>query len=98
LTRGRRILLLLLLFVDVQDQDGEREGRETIAKTEPRLHHMSATFRQELLNIFHLKTESRIVLEVAKLTDPNVDLVQLLGCCLPHIVPNVILAKRDVCT
>ena len=85
-------------------QDGEEEegrdkqgGEEGIdAKTEPRLHQMSVTFRQELLNIFHLKTESRIGLEVAKLTDPNVDLVQLLGRCLPHIVPNVILAKRDV--
>jgi len=86
-------------------QDGEEEGRDKPdgqkgreAKTEPRLHQMSVTFRQELLNIFHLKTESRIGLEVAKLTDPNVDLVQLLGRCLPHIVPNVILAKRDVCT
>ena len=74
-------------------QEEEEEGEKGEVK---RVHQMSVTFRQELLNIFQLKTDSRIGLEVSKLTDPDVDPVQLLGRCLPHIVPNVILAKREV--
>ncbi len=58
--------------------------------------HMSVTFRQELLSISQIKTDSRIGLEIAKLTKPNFDLVQLLGRSLPHIVPNVSLSKREV--
>ena len=58
--------------------------------------HMSVVFRQELLNTVHLKMDSRIGLEIAKLSDPQYDVVQLIGRCLPHIVPNVILAKREV--
>ena len=60
-------------------------------------HQMSVLFRQELLNLCQAKTDSRIGVEVAKLSDPDLDLVQLLGRCLPHIVPNVSLAKREVC-
>ena len=78
---------------DKQEEEEEGEGERGEVK---RMHQMSVTFRQELLNIFHLKTDSRIGLEVSKLTDPNLDPVQLLGRCLPHIVPNVILAKREV--
>ena len=80
---------------DKQEEEEEEEG-EGEGGQGKRMHQMSVTFRQELLNIFHLKTDSRIGLEVSKLTDPNVDPVQLLGRCLPHIVPNVILAKREV--
>lgn len=58
---------------------------------------MSLAFRQELLNnVTQLKTDSRVGVEVAKLTESNFDLVQLLGRSLPHIVPNVNLAKREV--
>ena len=57
---------------------------------------MSVLFRQELLNTLHLKIASRIGLEIAKLSDSSTDILQLLGRCLPHIVPNVILAKREV--
>ena len=57
---------------------------------------MSVPFRQELLRVSQVKTESRIGLEVAKLAEPNFDLVQLLGRSLPHVVPNVSLSKREV--
>ena len=80
------------LINDKQDDEGATPSRQ---KGESG-HHMSIVFRQELLNICQVKTDSRIGVEVAKLSDPNVDLVQLLGRCLPHIVPNVILAKREV--
>lgn len=56
---------------------------------------MSVAFRQQLLDTLHLKTDSRIGLEVVKLSDPGVDVIQLLARCLPHVVPNVILAKRE---
>ncbi len=59
-------------------------------------HQMSLLFRQELLNVCQTKTDSRIGVEVAKLSDPDLDIVQLLGRCLPYIVPNVSLAKREV--
>ncbi len=59
-------------------------------------HQMSLQFRQELLNVCQAKTDSRIGVEVAKLSDPDLDIVQLLGRCLPHIVPNISLAKREV--
>lgn len=61
-------------------------------------HQMSLLFRQELLNVCQVKTDSRIGIEVAKLSDPDLDIVQLLGRCLPHIVPNISLAKREVST
>lgn len=57
---------------------------------------MSVAFRQELLSISQLKTDSRIGVEVNKLSDPDLDVVQLLGRCLPYIVPNISLAKREV--
>lgn len=57
---------------------------------------MSVMFRQELLSVSQVKTDSRIGLEVAKLTEPSFDLVQLLGRSLPHVVPNVTLSKREV--
>ena len=72
---------------------GEREEEE---KEEVNTRHMSVVFRQELLNTVHLKIDSRIGLEIAKLSDSQYDVVQLVARCLPHIVPNVLLAKREV--
>ena len=65
---------------------------------EPRMRfrHMSLSFRQALLSLTELKSDTRIGLEVAKLADPQLDVVQVFGRCLPHVVPNVILAKREV--
>ena len=58
--------------------------------------HMSVSFRQELLGVCQVKTDSRVGLEVARLAEPNFDVVQLLGRSLPHVVPNVSLSKREV--
>ena len=73
---------------------GEREEEEEEEKVNTR--HMSVVFRQELLNTVHLKIDSRIGLEIATLSDSRCDVVQLVARCLPHIVPNVLLAKREV--
>ena len=79
------------LEVDEEEEDEVEEGVK-----EEGGYRMSVAFRQKLLDIIHLKTDSRIGLEVVKLADPGVDIVQLLGRCLPHVIPNVILAKREV--
>ena len=78
-------------------KEGEGEGvKEGDGEGEVCARQMSVVFRQELLNTVHLKIDSRIGLEIAKLSDSHCDIVQLIGRCLPHIVPNVILAKREV--
>ena len=79
---------------DPKDGGGEEAEVEGVAGVSTR--NMSVAFRQELLNIVHLKIDSRIGLEIAKLSDSKQDIVELVGRCLPHIVPNVILAKREV--
>ena len=57
---------------------------------------MSTTFRQELLNSIRLDTESRVGVEVAKLSDPHVDVIQLMGVNLPEICPHVDVKKKEV--
>lgn len=57
---------------------------------------MSTTFRQELLNSIRLDTESRVGVEVAKLSDPHVDVIQLLGVNLPLICPYIDVLKKEV--
>ena len=63
----------------------------------PRAHkRMSVSFRQALLSSAEFKSDSCIGVEVAKLSDPKLDAVNVFARCLPHVVPNVILAKREV--
>lgn len=76
------------------DRPGEGEMESSMEQVKKL--QMSVVFRQELLSVSQVKTESRIGLEVAKLADPNFDLVQMLGRSLPHVVPNVNLSKREV--
>ena len=74
-----------------KSQDNQPHSPLTIHKR------MSVSFRQALLSTAELKTDSRVGLEVAKLADPQLDAVKVFARCLPHVVPNVILAKREVC-
>jgi hypothetical protein len=64
---------------------------------QPSQRKMCETFRKALLNIaFHVSQDNRLVQEVSKISDSNGEnVVLMLGRCLPHIVPNVILAKRE---
>ena len=62
----------------------------------PRRHLISVCFRQELLNVCQLKTDPKIDGEVAKLASPSMDVVQMLGRTLPHIVPHMMHNKREV--
>lgn len=74
-------------------QDGEMESSLDQSRKQQQ---MSVSFRQELLGVCQVKTDSRISLEVARLAEPDFDVVQLLGRSLPHVVPNVSLSKREV--
>ncbi|CAH1780279.1 unnamed protein product, partial [Owenia fusiformis] len=58
---------------------------------------MSQAFSRTLLNMaFHVSQDNRIIQEVSKITDSSSEkVVMMLGRCLPHIVPNVLLAKRE---
>ena len=60
--------------------------------------HMSAAFQKALLSTaFHVSHDNRIISELSNITDSSGETVVLmLGRCLPHIVPNVLIAKREV--
>ena len=77
-------------------QNDRTEGEIESSLEQVRKQQMSVLFRRELLSVSQVKTDSRIGLEVAKMAEPNFDLVQLLGRSLPHVVPNVALSKREV--
>ncbi|CAL1537768.1 unnamed protein product, partial [Lymnaea stagnalis] len=58
---------------------------------------MTSTFRKALLDVaFHVSQDNRIVSEMSKISHSDVHgVVKMLARCLPHIVPNVLLAKRE---
>ena len=37
-----------------------------------------------------------VVFQVSRIADSEASVMLMLGRCLPHIVPNVLLAKREV--
>lgn len=49
-----------------------------------------------MLPIFVLFTIVSVVLKVCKLSNADENVVLILARCLPHIVPNVLLNKREV--
>ncbi|KAL8571755.1 hypothetical protein ACOMHN_051122 [Nucella lapillus] len=59
--------------------------------------HMSAAFHQALQQTaFHINQENRIVSEMSRLPKSDgVETVAMLARCLPHIVPHVLLGKRE---
>ncbi|XP_064641709.1 RAB11-binding protein RELCH homolog [Lineus longissimus] len=77
------------------------EGKEAIKAGNyswvPVRRNMSNSFQSALLNItFQIDQTNRIVSEVSSITDSSSEkVVNMLGRCLPHIVPNVLLAKRE---
>lgn len=75
-----------------EKQDSERER----SVESPRRMLMSVSFRQELLNVCQLKTDPKLDGEVAKLASPGMDVVQMMGKSLPHIVPHMMHNKREV--
>ncbi|KAH0617982.1 hypothetical protein JD844_016820 [Phrynosoma platyrhinos] len=57
---------------------------------------LSPAFHQALLSFCQMSAESRLGSEVSRIADSEKSVMLMLGRCLPHIVPNVLLAKREV--
>ncbi|XP_053715333.1 RAB11-binding protein RELCH homolog isoform X1 [Synchiropus splendidus] len=56
---------------------------------------LSPAFQQALLSFCRMCSDSRLGAEVSRIADSEESLMLMLGRCLPHIVPNVLLAKRE---
>uniref|UniRef100_A0A4W4GI43 LisH domain and HEAT repeat-containing protein KIAA1468 n=1 Tax=Electrophorus electricus TaxID=8005 RepID=A0A4W4GI43_ELEEL len=56
---------------------------------------LSPAFHQALLSFCHTSADSRLGSEVSCIADSEESVMLMLGRCLPHIVPNVLLAKRE---
>ena len=62
---------------------------------------MSEPFQRALIGTVLQSTEStdlRLREEVSRIPSSTDGVVEMLSRCLPHIVPNVLLAKREVGT
>ncbi|EDO33912.1 predicted protein, partial [Nematostella vectensis] len=55
----------------------------------------SPAFREALRSTSHINLDNRLAGEVSQLCETSDDLVLILARCLPHIVPNVLLNKRE---
>ncbi|XP_041103218.1 RAB11-binding protein RELCH homolog isoform X2 [Polyodon spathula] len=56
---------------------------------------LSPAFHQALLSFCQMSADSRLGSEVSRIADSEESVTLMLGRCLPHIVPNVLLAKRE---
>nr|XP_020770727.1 lisH domain and HEAT repeat-containing protein KIAA1468 isoform X3 [Odocoileus virginianus texanus] len=56
---------------------------------------LSPAFHQALLSFCRMSADSRLGSEVSRIADSETSVMLMLGRCLPHIVPNVLLAKRE---
>ncbi|XP_007486915.1 RAB11-binding protein RELCH isoform X5 [Monodelphis domestica] len=56
---------------------------------------LSPAFHQSLLSFCRMSADSRLGSEVSRIADSEKSVMLMLGRCLPHIVPNVLLAKRE---
>ncbi|XP_030059094.1 RAB11-binding protein RELCH isoform X2 [Microcaecilia unicolor] len=56
---------------------------------------LSPAFHQALLAFCRMSADSRLGSEVSRIADSEKGVMLMLGRCLPHIVPNVLLAKRE---
>ncbi|XP_063768506.1 RAB11-binding protein RELCH homolog isoform X3 [Eleginops maclovinus] len=56
---------------------------------------LSPAFQQALMSFCRMCSDSRLGAEVSRIADSEESVMLMLGRCLPHIVPNVLLAKRE---
>lgn len=60
---------------------------------------MSAEFEKTLLSLCQsqkIAQDNRLIGEVTDIVSSQDTVVVMLARCLPHIVPNILLAKREV--
>uniref|UniRef100_A0A8C4FBY8 RAB11 binding and LisH domain, coiled-coil and HEAT repeat containing n=1 Tax=Dicentrarchus labrax TaxID=13489 RepID=A0A8C4FBY8_DICLA len=68
---------------------------EQIKKLQRFVLKLSPAFLQALLSFCRMCSDSRLGAEVSRIADSEESVMLMLGRCLPHIVPNVLLAKRE---
>nr|KAF6472298.1 RAB11 binding and LisH domain, coiled-coil and HEAT repeat containing [Molossus molossus] len=80
----------------------EREGMPSSSSSSKTTVHfdkpnrkLSPAFHQALLSFCRMSADSRLGSEVSRIADSEKSVMLMLGRCLPHIVPNVLLAKRE---
>ncbi|XP_057382464.1 RAB11-binding protein RELCH isoform X1 [Balaenoptera acutorostrata] len=80
----------------------EREGMPSSSPSNKNTVHfdkpnrkLSPAFHQALLSFCRMSADSRLGSEVSRIADSEKSVMLMLGRCLPHIVPNVLLAKRE---
>ncbi|KAB0377732.1 hypothetical protein FD755_009310 [Muntiacus reevesi] len=79
----------------------EREGIPSSPSSKNTVHFdkpnrkLSPAFHQALLSFCRMSADSRLGSEVSRIADSETSVMLMLGRCLPHIVPNVLLAKRE---
>lgn len=80
----------------------EREGMPSSSSSSKNTVHfdkpnrkLSPAFHQALLSFCRMSADSRLGSEVSRIADSEKSVMLMLGRCLPHIVPNVLLAKRE---
>ncbi|XP_002713670.3 RAB11-binding protein RELCH isoform X4 [Oryctolagus cuniculus] len=79
----------------------EKEGMPSSSSSKNTVHFdkpnrkLSPAFHQALLSFCRMSADSRLGSEVSRIADSEKSVMLMLGRCLPHIVPNVLLAKRE---
>ncbi|KAL4657272.1 hypothetical protein GN956_G4147 [Arapaima gigas] len=83
--------------VDVTQTRGHLRGPDgfSMATGKVSYKNLSPAFHQALLSFCRTSADSRLGSEVSRIADSEESLMLTLGRCLPHIVPNVLLAKRE---
>uniref|UniRef100_A0A8C1JT54 RAB11 binding and LisH domain, coiled-coil and HEAT repeat containing n=1 Tax=Cyprinus carpio TaxID=7962 RepID=A0A8C1JT54_CYPCA len=71
-----------------------QQGKSSVQFDQPN-RKLSPAFHQALLSFCRMSTDSRLGSEVSRIADSEQSVMLMLGRCLPHIVPNVLLAKRE---
>ncbi|XP_008305677.1 RAB11-binding protein RELCH homolog isoform X4 [Cynoglossus semilaevis] len=72
----------------------EKKNRPPVQFDKPN-RKLSPVFQQTLLSFCRMCPDSRLGAEVSRIADSEESVMLMLGRCLPHIVPNVLLAKRE---
>ncbi|XP_048030027.1 RAB11-binding protein RELCH homolog isoform X6 [Megalobrama amblycephala] len=71
-----------------------QQGKTAVKFDQPN-RKLSPVFHQALLSFCRMSADSRLGSEVSRIADSEQSVMLMLGRCLPHIVPNVLLAKRE---
>ena len=82
--------------VTIPEEEGEEGGPTLLPPVDDVDRNMSVAFRKELLSVVQIKINSKVGMEVSRLSDPELDVIELFSRCLPDIVPYTLLDKREV--